>query len=34
MRGNANAQIAREMGVAPFIVGKYAAQAKYLKAHR
>ena len=31
MRGNANAQIAREMGVAPFIVGKYAAQAKYFE---
>ena len=24
-------QIAREMGVAPFIVGKYAAQAKYFE---
>ena len=31
MRGNANAQIAREMGVAPFIVGKYASQAKYFE---
>lgn len=31
MHGNANAQIAREMGVAPFIVGKYAAQAKYFE---
>ena len=31
MRDNANAQIAREMGVAPFIVGKYAAQAKYFE---
>lgn len=29
--GNSNAQIAKEMGVAPFIVGKYASQAKYFE---
>ena len=27
--GRGNAQIASEMGVAPFIVGKYVTQAKY-----
>lgn len=29
--GNSNAGIAKEMGVAPFIVGRYASQAKYFK---
>jgi DNA polymerase-3 subunit delta len=30
-RGISNAQLAKDMGVAPFIVGKYAAQAKYFE---
>lgn len=30
-RGNSNAGIAKEMGVAPFIVGRYASQAKYFE---